>query len=188
MSFGPRSRIVGIDDAPFVRRTGARVPLIGVLMSGWRVHGVMRSQIVRDGFGATARMIAMLRSGRFANHAPAVVLDGIAVGGFNIVDLPTLAESVGVPVIAVMRHRPNFDAIRQALNKTRQAERRWRTMMRAGEIFESNTLFFQVAGASDREARTILAHASEHGGYPEALRIAHLIGGALQKGTSRGGA
>jgi len=42
MSFGPRSRIVGIDDVFFVRRTGARVPLIGVLMSGWRVHGVMR--------------------------------------------------------------------------------------------------------------------------------------------------
>jgi len=188
VAFGPRSRVVGIDDAPFGARAGSRVMVVGVLMSGHRVHGVMTTRVVRDGLRATATLRTMLTTGRLANQAQAVVLDGVAVGGFNVIDLPALAQGIGAPVVAVMRRRPNLEAIRRALAKTRHADRRWRTMQRAGEIHEGDGVLFQVAGASVVEARGILAHASEDGGYPEALRIAHLIGGAVRTGASRGGA
>ncbi|MFW5738723.1 MAG: DUF99 family protein, partial [Myxococcota bacterium] len=118
----------------------------------------------------------------------AVVLDGIAVGGFNVIDLPSLAESLGVPVVAVMRRRPNLEAIRQALQRTRHADRRWRVMQRAGPIHEADGLWFQVAGASPGLGRRILDLSSPFERYPEALRLAHLIGGALVHGSSRGGA
>ncbi|PKN50150.1 MAG: DUF99 domain-containing protein, partial [Deltaproteobacteria bacterium HGW-Deltaproteobacteria-20] len=103
MAFGPRSRVVGIDDAPFGARAGSRVMVVGVLMSGHRVHGVMTTRVVRDGLRATATLRTMLTTGRLANQAQAVVLDGVAVGGFNVIDLPALAQGIGAPVVAVMR-------------------------------------------------------------------------------------
>lgn len=189
MVFGPRSRIVGIDDGPFGAKPGSHVPVIAVLMrGGHRVEGVMTTRVVRDGMRATSTIARMLTSGRLANQAQAVVLDGIAVGGFNVVDLPSLADALSVPVVAVMRRRPNLAAVRRALERTRHASRRWETMQRAGPIHEGDGIFFQVAGASPGLARRVLALASPFESYPEALRIAHLVGGALVHGSSRGGA
>ncbi len=188
MRFGPRSRIVGVDDAPFGPKPGARVLLVGVLMSGPKVDGVMTTHVVRDGVRATDAIERMLSTGRLANQAQVVVLDGVAVGGFNVIDLPSLAASLAVPVLAVMRRRPNLEAIRLALAKTRHGELRWRRMQRAGPIQEARGIFFQIAGASPGIGRRILQHASLDGGYPEALRLAHLIGGGVKLGVSRGGA
>ncbi len=148
----------------------------------------MTSHVVRDGMRATATIRGMLTTGRLAHQAQAVVLDGIAVGGFNVVDLPRLSEALGVPVLAVMRRRPDLDAVRRALQRTTHAGRRWRVIERAGPIWEGDGMCFQVAGAPAGLARRILQVASPFERYPEALRIAHLIGGALARGTSRGGA
>jgi len=189
MTIGPRSRIVGIDDGPFGPKPGSKVLVVGVMMrGGQRVEGVMTSHVVRDGMRATSSILRMLSTGRLANQAQAVVVDGVAVGGFNVIDLPTLSASLNVPVVAVMRRRPNLTSIRRALNKTRHAERRWTLMQRAGAIHEADGMFFQVAGASAGLARRILEISSPYERYPEALRLAHLIGGAMVLGTSRGGA
>ena len=40
-----------------------------------------------------------------------MLLDGIAFGGFNVVDLPALAESLGVPCASVMRRVPDLAAM-----------------------------------------------------------------------------
>ncbi|MCK5902664.1 MAG: DUF99 family protein [Cocleimonas sp.] len=39
------------------------------------------------------------------------MIDGIAVGGFNIIDLPFLSEQLELPCIAIMRRLPNLVAI-----------------------------------------------------------------------------
>lgn len=148
----------------------------------------MTSHVVRDGLGATRAMVRMLSEGRLAGQAQAVVLDGVAVGGFNVVDLPALSGALGIPVIAVMRRRPNLEAVRAAMLHTRHAARRIRVMERAGPIHEADGRFFQAAGASRGTARRILSIASPYGAYPEALRLAHLIAGAFVHGSSRGGA
>lgn len=186
MSFGPRSRIVGVDDAPFGPKKGARVLLVGVLMSGPRVDGVMTTHVVRDGVRATDAIEKMLSTGRLANQAQAVLLDGVAVGGFNVIDVPALSASLAVPVLAVMRRRPNLEAIRLALAKTRHGDERWRQMQRAGPIHEADGMFFQIAGATPELGRRILELSSPDGRYPETLRLAHLIGGGVKMGASRG--
>ena len=61
-------------------------------------------------------------------------------------------------------------------------------MQRAGPIHEADGMYFQVAGCSPGLGRRILDLASPYERYPEALRLAHLIGGAMVTGTSRGGA
>ena len=190
----PRCRIVGIDDSPFVARGSlarprARVLVVGVLMRGCgRVDGVVSTRVVRDGFGATRAVARMLTTGRLAGQAQVVLLDGIALGGFNVIDLPTLSASVHAPVVAVMRHMPDLRAVRAAIRRTSSPERRMRLFDRAGPIHEAGRLFFQVAGETPDYARRALEIASVEGGYPEALRLAHLIGGGVVRGTSRGGA
>ncbi len=183
----PGARIVGIDDGPFERTPHSRVRIIAVLVRGaGRVDGIMSSHVTRDGFGATAAIVRMLRDGRFARQAQAVLTDGLAVGGFNMIDLPKLAEELRVPAIAVMRKAPNLEAIRQAMQHTSQAARRWRTLERAGPIHAADGLWFQVEGATAEVARGILRLSIADGSYPEALRLAHLIAGGLVTGASRG--
>lgn len=186
----PLSRIVGIDDSPF-RNLGAsaRVLVVGVLMRGAsHVDGIVSTRVVRDGFGATRAIAAMLTTGRLAGQAQVVLLDGVAVAGFNIVDLQGLHRAVGVPVIAVMRRMPDVEAVRKALERTKSPARRWRLIERAGPIHRGRGLWFQVQGATPLDAAQMLGIASGDARYPEALRLAHLVGGGVVLGASRGGA
>lgn len=189
MAFGAASRIVGIDDGPFRKTPRARVLVVGVLMrGGTRVEGVMSTHVTRDGVRATDAIAEMLSSGRLAGQAQAVLLDGVAVGGFNVIDLPALAEALRVPVVAVMRRKPDMVAVRQALLRTHRAAWRWSVIERAGTIHAGPGLYFQVAGAESALARQILAASTIQGTYPEPLRLAHLIARGVLLGASRGGA
>lgn len=185
--FGPSSRIVAVDDGPFERRRGSPVRLVAVLMCGaQRVDGIMLGRTTQDGFAATRAIVRMLTTGRFAGQAQALLTDGVAVGGFNVLDLPRLAADLGIPVIAVMRRRPDLAAVRRALSHMPQAERRIKTLLAAGPIHDADSLWFQVAGASVSTARRILAVARGGTRYPESLRVAHLVAGAVTTGASRG--
>jgi len=42
------------------------------------------------------------------------MLDGIALGGFNVVDVPLLRARTGLKVLVVVRRRPSLVAIRRA--------------------------------------------------------------------------
>jgi hypothetical protein len=129
----------------------------------------------------------MLGTGRHAGQAQAVLLDGVALGGFNVVDLPELARVSSAPVVAVMSKRPNLDAVRAAMQRTTDFERRWQLLLRAGPIHEGPSgQWFQVAGASAGTARRLLSIAAPRGGCPEPLRLAHLIAGGIVHGASRG--
>jgi endonuclease V-like protein UPF0215 family len=44
-----------------------------------------------------------------------VCLQGIALAGFNVVDLKGLYTALGIPVLVVSRRRPRVNAIRRAL-------------------------------------------------------------------------
>jgi hypothetical protein len=128
----------------------------------------------------------MLTGGRYANQAQAIVLDGIAFGGFNVVDLPYVAEQCGVAVLAVMRKKPDLQAVRAAISRTTGPQRRLELLNNAGPIHEALGLWFQCAGASPQVATEILRVSMGEARYPEALRVAHLVAGAFSKGTSRG--
>ena len=189
MKWSTRSRIIGVDDGPFPRRRGVRVPVVGILMSGAiRVEGVLSTWVARDGWNATNRLVEMLTTGRLGGQAQAVLLDGIALGGLNIVDLPLLADSVGVPAIAVMRRSPDLEKFAKAIERVSRPERRKSVLRRAGPIHPFDGGWFQAAGCDTEEARTILRVACFDGSYPEALRVAHLVARGVTWGASRGGA
>lgn len=183
----PRAlRAIGFDDAPFPRRRGARVDLAGVVCRGTRFEGLLWGHTRKDGWQATERIAEMLRRSKYLPQVHLVLLDGIAVGGLNVVDLPALAEAVGRPCVAVMRRVPDREAMERAIRKLPQPERRLERLRRAGPIHRRPPFVFQVCGLGADEAHDALVRLTDTGHVPEALRLAHLIASAVRDGESRG--
>ena len=126
----------------------------------------------------------MVRESKFHAQLHAVLIDGIAFGGFNVVDLPALAAALELPCIAVMRKPPNLERVRRALEHLTRPASRWATIERAGPIHQRDPFVFQVAGCSPATAERALIAATDRGHVPEALRLAHLIGAAVATGES----
>ena len=83
--------------------------------AGNRLDGVLIGAVRRDGVDATRVIARMLQGSRFARHVQAVILQGIAVAGFNVIDIHGLHAELGRPVLVVARRRPRLALIRAAL-------------------------------------------------------------------------
>ncbi len=204
--------VIGFDDGPFPREHRGDVLLVGAVCSRTRLDGVVSGRVRRDGADATRRMIELVRGSQFCEHVRAVMLQGIAVGGFNVVDVEALSKALEVPVLVVMRRPPDLDSVRRALfseeppmrPRVHGAARKWRLIQQAGLIEPLGTsrralrrhptglgtrdpkLWIQRCGLSLEAARRLVAATTLHGNVPEPLRLAHLIAGALVTGRSRG--
>jgi endonuclease V-like protein UPF0215 family len=181
---GRTLRAVGIDDAPFHRRRGARVRLVGAVCAGTRFEGLVTGETRRDGWSATESVARMLTGGKFLPQIHVVLLDGIAVGGFNVVDLERLAALLARPCVAVMRRPPDLAAIERALRLLPRAEERLSVLRKAGPVHERPPFYFQVRGAEPGAVGDALARLTDRGHVPEPLRLAHLIGAAIVRGES----
>lgn len=141
-------------------------------------------RVRKDGWNATREIIRLLEGGKFLAQIHLVLLDGIAFGGFNVVDLDALSRRLGRPCVAVMRRPPDMPAIERALKRIDRSNRRLQWIQRAGAIHELDGFVFQVKGAEPEDAAFALARITDTGRVPEALRLAHLIGSALVTGES----
>jgi endonuclease V-like protein UPF0215 family len=104
-------RVIGFDDAPFIRNTGGNVSLAGIVCAGTRFEGMVWGQVEQDGWNATDVILSLLLGRKFLPQLHILLLDGIAFGGFNVIDLPKLSEQLKLPCVAVMRRMPNLTAI-----------------------------------------------------------------------------
>ena len=134
--------VMGFDDGPFSHAHRGRVLLVGALCAGTRLDGVVSGHVRRDGGDAASRMIDLVRSSQFGDSIRAVMLQGIAVGGFNVVDVHELSRALDVPVLIVTRRPPDLDAVRRALfseappgrPRVAGAERKWDLIVAAGPV------------------------------------------------------
>src|SRR5256885_15102074 len=112
-----KSRFLGIDDAPF-RFSDETVPVVGVVVQAPSyIEGVLPTVAEVDGHEATERITAMMRRSRYLAGLAAILIDGTAVGGFNVIDIDALHEAVDRPVVTVTRKKPNLDSIAAALRR-----------------------------------------------------------------------
>jgi uncharacterized protein len=179
-------QVIGIDDAPFDRAHRGDVRIVGAVFAGGRLEGVLSSKVRRDGANATRRIAAMVNASRFSDSLQAVLLQGIAFAGFNVVDIHRLHELLGLPVLVVARKAPDFEAIRHALHaRVSGGARKWRLIERAGMMEPMENLWVQRVGMTEAGARALLREHARHGHLPEPLRTAHLIAGGVTVGESR---
>ncbi len=205
--------VIGFDDGPFPREHRGDVLLVGTVCSGTRLDGVLSGTIRRDGANATRNMVNMVRSSQFGEHVQAIMLQGIAVGGFNVVDVHALSKALRVPVLVVVRKLPDMNAVRRALfadaphsrPRVAGATRKWKLIEAAGALEALGPsrrsqkkqrvsgiatsvpkVWVQRVGLSMEQARKLIAATTLHGNIPEPLRLAHLIAGGIVTGKSRG--
>jgi len=183
------SNVAGVDDAPFAHSFRGDVPIVAAVCARTRLDGVLIDRVRRDGANSTERIARMLRRSAFYSHLQAVLLQGIAVAGFNVVDIVELSAALELPVMAVVRRQPNRRVIRDALmGRIPGGAGKWRLIERAGVPEELAGLYVQRVGLDRERALGLLRATTLHGKLPEPLRLAHLIAGALATGHSRGGA
>ena len=184
IQLGKQLRVIGFDDAPFEKQRGTPVNLAGVVCSDTRFEGMLWGEVEKDGLDSTQQLNQMISQSKFNDQLHAVLLDGLAFGGFNIVNLPLLADTLQIPCIAVMRKAPDLDAIHSALSNFDDSENRIRLLQSAGPVQECNGFVFQCMGMDPDPAATLLQRVTDTGNVPEPLRLAHLIGAAVKTGQS----
>jgi endonuclease V-like protein UPF0215 family len=163
------------------------VPIVVTVFAGARLDGVLSARVRRDGADATRVLAATIGASRFAPQLQLVLLQGIALAGFNVVDVPTLHAALGVPVLVVARRAPRMALVREALlTRVRGGARRWRLIEALGPMEPVAGVWVQRAGLTLEEAERALRPLQLHGTIPEPLRAAHLIAGGVGRGASRG--
>lgn len=184
-------RIIGWDDAPFTFRN-KKTLLIGVVCRGgeW-IDGILTTRIDIDGRDATEKIAEALNKSGHYDQLRVIMLNGITFGGFNIVDMEALYKKTKLPVIAIIRSRPNLESMKKALKKFRDFRKRWDMIEKAGRIEGINikgkvikeknkNVYYQKVGVSNKTAKEIIRVSCTRSLIPEPLRIAHLIGSGLK--------
>jgi len=180
------SHVVGFDDAPFERSHRGDVLVVGAVFAGNRLDGVISTKVRRDGANAAQRLIDCLAGSKYFDQLQAILLQGIAFAGFNVVDLQRLHEATGLPVLVVARYRPDLQSIRNALlEKVRGGARKWRLIEAAGPMETMAGLYVQRCGITPENAARLLASLQQNSKLPEPLRVAHMIAGGVTTGESR---
>jgi endonuclease V-like protein UPF0215 family len=182
----PEIRVLGVDDGAFTPRTKDFVPVVGVVFrGGFWLDGVMHTKVKIDGLDATEKIVSMILKSPHHKQLRVIMLNGITLAGFNVVDVKKLNIETKLPVIVVTREKPNLDEIREALKKLPRMEERWKAVLNAGKIFEVPTrsetekIYMQISGINEDDAKRILQLTSTRSNIPEALRVAHLIASGI---------
>jgi hypothetical protein len=161
--------------------------VVGTVFTGLKLTGVVTGEVEKDGTDATETLAQLVAGSRFADHIQLVMLQGIALAGFNVVDVDELHALLGLPVLVVSRRLPNLASIRQALlTQVREGAQKWALIEKLDQPEPAGKVYIQRVGLTSAEAALVVERFAVHSYIPEPLRIAHLIAGAVARGQSRG--
>ncbi len=176
-------RVVGFDDS----FRGESCCVVGVITEGNSyIEGIMVERIAVDGFDVTERIAGMIKRSKFRDNIACIFTAGITFGGFNILDIRDLSEELEIPVVVVMRKKPDFDSIFRALKNLDGYVERKKAIEKAGKVFDFGKIFVQFSGCEKEDAERFLRIATLKGNVPECLRVSHLIASAIIHGESKG--
>lgn len=183
-------RFLGVDDSPFGFED-ERVRIVGVVTrSASYIEGVLTSWADTDGLDATDRLVEMVGSTRFRPMLRCLFLNGVTVGGFNVMDLDEVHRRLKLPVVSVVRDEPDLDAARNALEKHfSDWKQRWALLQRLRPSPVANGRFrvwCTARGLRAEELPPLLSMATIRGAIPEPVRLAHVIASGVARGESRG--
>jgi len=179
-------RVIGIDDAPFNKFKKGKVLIVGAVFRGGSfLDGILSTKVDVDGDDATKKIVDMINKSKFKPQLQCIFLDGIAVGGFNVIDVNQLNKKTKIPVIVIIRRKPNIENIKKTLfriNKKKEAK----LIEKAGSVVPMGKIYVQLIGIGMDKAKQILKITCTRSLIPEPVRIAHLISSGITFGESRG--
>jgi len=166
--------------------SGKNVLCTGVVSNGEKIEGIIGFRVEKDGNDATEKTINAIKNSRFGRQVRAIIMHSVTLAGLNILDVKRISGELKIPIICVTKEKPKEGEIEKAIGKVfgkRTAERKLELLRNAGSFHKTKNFHFQIYGITEKEANGIL---NQWKGYPEPLRIAHLIGSAMVKGESKG--
>ena len=178
-------RIIGLDDGPFTFQSKT-TPVVGVIIRvPTYIEGIIRFEVTVDGTDATEKVISNLKNSRFIEQLRLILVDGIAFGGFNNLDIVKIYNELSIPVLTLTRDKPDFDKIEKALKKKfKDWEQRWTVITKQpvkSIKIKNYTIYGAGVGIDEKEILKILEKTTIRGAIPEPLRIAHLVATAMSK-------
>lgn len=183
-------RVLGIDDSPFTFQS-KRALVVGVVARlPVYIEGIMRTEVDVDGTDANDAVIEMVRRSRYREQIRLILFDGVAVGGFNVVDIDHIYHESGIACATVTRSLPDIERMESALRTYFPDWKKRINVIKRHSLFKvgsrRSSLYATVAGMDAETLEMILAECTIQGRLPEPLRIAHLISSAMVLGESRG--
>jgi uncharacterized protein len=183
----PISHVIGFDDCPFTREHRGDVRVIGTVFSGTQLEGVLSTTVRKDGANSTTQLIRLVAASKFQTQLQLLMLQGVALAGFNVIDAHKLSAALEVPVLIVARRQPGLTGIRSALlERVSGGKRKWDLIARLGKMEACEGVFVQRVGITLEDAGNVIKRTTVQGKIPEPLRAAHLIAGGITTGQSRG--
>ena len=189
-------RVLGIDDGPFEKFNNRKnVLVVGVVFrGGLYFEGLVSTKVRVDGLNATRKIIDLINKSKFKPQLQAVMFDGISLGGFNVLDVEEIYKKTNIPVIIIMRKKPDFERFFKALKHTSKYKLRKKIIEKAGVIKRVSVanknirgfVYYQSYGCESSFAEKIINLTTTRSLIPEPLRIAHLIASGIIEGQSRG--
>lgn len=184
-------RILGIDDGYFKKYIDKETILIGIITRGAKqVDGVLSSKITVNGNDSTDKIIEMVKRTKHYDQLKIIMTNGITFAGFNLLDLNKLYESLKLPVVAVVRKKPNMERFLKALEKIDNNGKMIEIVKGLPEPKPVKTkygiTYYQAVGLSDKECEELILKTSVNSRIPEPVRIAHLVAMGVTLGYSKG--
>lgn len=179
-------RILGIDDSPFKKFKKGNILVIGTIFRGGTLlDGILTTKVSIDGNNSTKKLIHMINSSKFKPQLRCILLNGIALAGFNVVDIEELNKKTKIPVIVVIRKYPDFKKIEETLKKINK-HKKYKLIHKAGPVEQVGKIYIQKKGISLEKTKHILKLTCTRSLIPEPIRVAHLIASGVITGESKG--
>jgi endonuclease V-like protein UPF0215 family len=170
-------RVLGIAES--FKKTSACSMLAGIVMRrDLIIDGMVFGNVTIEGNDSTQNILSMYRSLK-RNDINCIMLDGLIISMYNIIDGEELRKNTHVPVIAItfndskglegtiQHHFPDDSNIK--LEQYRRLGQRDKILLKT-----SKHLFVRYWGISLKEASTIANYFTLQGSIPEPIRIAKL--------------
>jgi len=183
----PEIRVLGVDDSPFKKfQKRKQTRIIGTIFRGGNfLDGILSTKVSIDGNNSTDKLIELINNTKFKPQLRCLMLDGIAFGGFNIIDIHKLHKKTKIPVMVIMRKMPDMKAIEKALKKIKK-HKKLKLIEKAGPPIKIGNIYAQFKGLSKKQAEEILKITCTHSYIPEPIRVSHLIAQGVYFGESKG--
>jgi endonuclease V-like protein UPF0215 family len=143
------------------------------------IDGIVFGSATIEGDDATDSIISMYRK-LARNDVNCIMLDGLVISMYNIVDGSRVASETGLPVIAIsfeasgglqdsIRHHFSAGNWQSKIEQYDKLRRRERVMLKTGK-----NLFIRYWGLDQQSAIAILDSFTLQGSIPEPVRVAKL--------------
>ncbi len=176
-------RILAIDDSSFNKKDKQALA-VGVIGRENEIEGILSFKVDVDGDDATEKIIRKVQKSHFSDQIRLIVLHGVTLAGLNMIDMIKVNESLGIPVVSIVRRKPHSKKLEQAIRVLKTDSKRRLALLRNLntnlEIKKQQGFYVQCAGISNKDFLVLQETAVR------LLRIAHLVANGIAKGESKG--